>query len=40
MKNLDFLKINCCVVIDVNNVFSNKYIKVVKLDKAPPPVKI
>jgi len=40
MKNLDFLKINCCVVIDVNNVFPNKYIKVVKLDKAPPPVKV
>jgi hypothetical protein len=37
---LKFLNINCCVVIDVNNVFSNKYIKVVKLDKAPPSVTV
>lgn len=29
-EHLKFLKINCCVVIDINPIFSNKFIKIVK----------
>jgi hypothetical protein len=28
-EHLKFLKINCCVVIDINPIFSNKFIKIV-----------